>query len=153
MLRNESAVHDISVPLGDWLIKNEQISTLIWNREWTEMLHRGDKKELEQYLSSFCFSVLDLSEKDQVFVVRTIFVSIITDLLRLQSKKELLRPKMLTKAYEKIRDIESWENISRFILNIPSLLTLLVDELLEKSPFYNECPRVDEAMRLINEHL
>lgn len=153
MLSNEFSLHMASVPLGDWLIKNEDDSISMWNRQWTSLLHRRNKEELEQHLSSFCFSILDLSERDQVFVARTVFVSIITDVLRMQHKKDTLRPELLAKAYEKIFTIESWENISQFILNITSYVTLVIDDLLAESPMYDACPRIDEAMRIIHEQI
>lgn len=153
MISNESSLHMPTVPLNDWVVSNEHDSSSVWNRNWTVLLHRRNKEELEQYLSSFCFSLLDLSEADQIFVARTVFVSMITDLLRLQSRKEMLQAELLAAAYEKIFEIESWENISQFILHIPEFLNLLVDDLLERAPVYNECPRVDQAVRLINEKI
>lgn len=153
MVSNEFSLHMATMPLGDWLSKHEEDSLSVWNRKWTTLLYRRNKEELEQYLSTFCFSILDLSERDQVFVAKTVFVSIITDVLRMQSKKDSLRPELLAKAYEKIFKIESWENISHFILNITSYVTLLVDDLLAESPLYDACPRVDEAMRIINERI
>src|SRR5699024_1675709 len=102
MVSNEFSLHMATMPLGDWLSKHEEDSLSVWNRKWTTLLYRRNKEELEQYLSTFCFSILDLSERDQVFVAKTVFVSIITDVLRMQSKKDSLRPELLAKAYEKI---------------------------------------------------
>lgn len=153
MLSNESNLHMTSTPLGDWIMKSEDYSTSIWDRKWTALLKRKNKEELEQYLSSFCFSILDLSEKDQVFVARTAFVGIITDVLRVQSRREMLQAERLAKAYEMIFNIETWENISRFILSIPDFLSLIVDELLEQTPLYDACPRIDEAMKLIQQEI
>lgn len=153
MLSNESSLHMRSVPLGDWLVNNEDESIAVWGHNWSELLHRGEKEELETYLSSFCFSILDLSEKDQVFVARTVFVSMITYLLRFQSKKDMLQPKILTESYKKIFEIDSWQNISEFILNISSFTTFIVDDLLDRTPLYDDCPRLNKAIKLVNTHL
>lgn len=153
MSSNASNLHMTSVSLDDWLVKNEDESTSVWNRKWTVLLHRGNIEELEQYLTSFCYSILELSERDQVFVARTVFVSIITDLLRLQSRKKMLRADFLAEAYEKIFEIEAWENISQFILNIPEFLELLIADSLAQTSIYNDCPRLNKAMQLINKEI
>src|SRR5690625_4350884 len=138
-----------SVPRVDWIERNEEQSTSIWNKKWTTVLRQGDKEKLEQLLSSFCFSVLDLNEEEQVFVVRTVFISIITDLLRMQGKKQTLRPEILSEAYAMIYKIESWENLSQFILGIREFLDIVIDKILFYSPFYETCPRLDKALQLI----
>lgn len=153
MLSDEFSLHMATMPLEDWLNENEEDSLSVWNRKWTALLEGRNQEGLENHLSSFCFSILDLSEQDQVFVARTVFVSIITDILRMQSKKDALNPVLLVKAYEKIFAIETWENISQFILNITSYVSLVVDELLAESPIYDACPRIDEAMRLIQKQI
>lgn len=153
MVGNGSALQMTLVSLNVWLKKNEVESAAIWNKQWTDLLKREDKEELERYLSAFCFSLLDLSDEDQLFIVRTVYVSIITDLLRVQSRKKMLRPALLTKAYEMIYEVESWENISEFILNIPLFLSVVVDELLAHTPLHDACPYVEKAICLINEQI
>ncbi|HZW68111.1 MAG TPA: helix-turn-helix transcriptional regulator [Pseudogracilibacillus sp.] len=153
MVGNDSALQMTSVSLNVWLTKYELESTAIWNEQWTEMLKREDKEELERYLQNFCFSLLDLSDEDQLFIVRTVYVSILTDLLRVQSRKKMLRPALLTKSYEMIYEVESWENISQFILNIPLFLSVVVDDLLTHTPLHDACPRIEKAIRLINEQI
>lgn len=153
MLREESNLRMTSVPLDDWLEKNEAASTSVWNHTWTRLLHQGNKEELEEYLSSFCYSILDLSEEHQVLVARTVFISMITHILKLQRRKNLLQPALLKEAYAYIFEIETWKNISEFLLKIPSFITLLVDRLLRDTPLYNNCSQLHEAIQLINASL
>lgn len=153
MINNESSFYMDAIPLDAWLVENKEKSTVIWNHKWTLLLQQGDKEKLDHYLSSFCFSILDLSENDQVLLARTVFISTITDLLRLQREKQWLRSELLVRSYQKIAEIESWQNVTQFILNIPSLVVFLVEELLEQTPVHDPCPRIDEAIRLINEKI
>lgn len=153
MLSKESSFHVTSVPLVDWIKRNEEQSTSIWNQQWSVLLQKGNKQELEEYLTSFCFSVLDLSDEEQVFVVRIVFISIITELLSQISKKQSIRPEMLSDAYQMIYDIESWENLSQFILNIPSFLDTILDKLIFAKPYHDLCPKLDRAIYLINKHI
>lgn len=153
MLSKESSLHLTSVPLVDWLKRNEETSTSIWNQQWSTLLQKGNKDELEEHLTSFCFSVLDLNEEEQVFVVRIVFISIITDLLSKISKKQSIRPELLSDAYQLIYEIEMWENLSQFILNIPTFIDTIMDKLIYASPYHDLCPKLDRAIYLINKHI
>lgn len=153
MFSKESSIFATSVPRVDWLKKNEEMSTSIWKQQWSTLLHKGDKEELKDYLTSFCFSVLDLNDKEQVFVVRIVFISIITDVLSRISKKHSLRPEMLNDAYGLIYEIETWENLSHYILNIPNFLDTIIDKLIFARPYHDHCPKLDQAIQLINEHI
>lgn len=153
MLSKESSLHLTSVPLVDWLKRNEETSTSIWNQQWSTLLQKGNKDELEEHLTSFCFSVLDLNEEEQVFVVRIVFISIITDLLSKISKKQSIRPELLSDAYQLIYEIETWENLSQFILNIPTFIDTIMDKLIYASPYHDLCPKLDRAIYLINKHI
>lgn len=153
MLSRDIVFHMTSVPLADWIEKNEEQSTSIWDGRWSVVVQRGDKHGMEEALSSFCYSILDLEETEQVFVARTVFVSIITDLLRTQGKKRALRPEILQEAYQMIYKIECWENISEFILGIQGFIDTIVDKILFYSPFFETCPHLDRAIRIINQHI
>lgn len=153
MLSKQSSLHVTSVPLVDWLKRNEEKSTSVWNQQWSELLQKGNKQEIEEYLTSFCFSVLDLNEEEQVFVVRTVFISIITDLLSRINKKQSIRPELLSDAYELIYDIETWENLSQFILSIPTFIDTIHEKLLYASPYHDLSPKLEQAMYLINKHI
>src|SRR5690625_549812 len=141
MLGKEMNVSSAALPLVDWLEKNEGELLSVWDREWTEMLQKGDKDELETYLTDFCFSLIDLDETDQLFVAKTVFISIITDLLRVQSKKEMLQPQLLQDAYTMIGQIERWQNITEYLLNIPKYVEIIVDNMFFFSPLFSTCPQ------------
>ena len=146
-------VSSAALPLVDWLEKNEGELLSVWDREWTEMLQKGDKDELETYLTDFCFSLIDLDETDQLFVAKTVFISIITDLLRVQSKKEMLQPQLLQDAYTMIGQIERWQNITEYLLNIPKYVEMIVDNMLFFRPRFSTCPQLERAITFINDNI
>lgn len=138
-------------PLSNWL-ETEQ-TDVMWDQHWTEKLQCKDKEALHNKFTELCFSVLDLSDKEQVFIARTFFISVVTDIIRTQSRKGTLQPQVLYKSYQTIDVIEKWENISEFILGIQWYLDVIIDDLMEHSPIIEECAYLDKAFWLINEHL
>lgn len=143
----------LSTPLSNWLQLDAKRSFIVWDEQFIVDLQQGKKKDLEQYLISFCLTVLDLSDNEQVFVARTFFISIVTDIIRMQSKKGLLQPQPLYKAYELINEIENWDTISEFILGVPSYLETIKSEVLIASPLLEECSHLEKAFELIRTHL
>lgn len=143
----------LTIPLSNWLKLDTKRNFIVWNEQFIVDLQHGKTEELEQYLTNFCFTLLDLSDKEQVFVARTFFISIVTDIIRTQSKKGVLQSRPLYKAYELINEIENWENISEFILGVPWYLETIRDEVFVSSPLVEECSHLEKAFELIAFHL
>src|SRR5690625_5832384 len=60
------------------------------------------KKEYDKcgnYLSDFCFELLELTDEEQGFITRTFFKSLITYIIKLQTRKYKLKSKLLSSAY------------------------------------------------------
>lgn len=116
-------------------------------------LQKKDYKACEQYLSDFCFAILDMSEEKQVFVARIFFVSIVTDLIRLHNRKLRLHPRTLSKAYEIIKEIETWENISEYILSIKWMVEEIAESIIGDYIVMDGCKHINKAVRLIEKQL
>lgn len=115
---------------------------------------KGRKYEqCEQVLSDFCFELLDLSDVEQVFIARTFFISIVTDIIRVQKRKGRLHPRNLTFAYELIAKIEKWENVSEFILNSTFYIEELRAHIVTDDILLQGCPHMTNALQLIDVHL
>lgn len=142
------------VPLVQWVKHHKDPSYLIWNNDWDRLLHNKDFKELEQYLISFCLSTLDLGEQNQVLIVRTTFISIITNVLRMQRDKNVLQPQTLNEAYQLIHEIESWNNLSEFILGVTYFLNTIIHKIsINTLTDQTTNPRLKMALQLINDYI
>lgn len=135
--------------------RSEQLAAenVIWDGRCIQLLQKGNQEDLEEHLTTLCFSVLDLSEEKQVFILRTSFISLITHIMYKQSKKSELYSYMLYKAYNAIYKIEQWENVSEFILGIPWYVSALIDDLLATTSLYTDCPHLKEALDVIQDNL
>lgn len=116
-------------------------------------LKKRDYKKCEQTLSDFCFELLELSDVEQVFIARTFFVSIITDIIRIQQRRGRLHPRNLSFAYELIAEIEKWENISEFILNSTYYMEELRAHVLTDYLVAIGCSHMTKALELIDLYL
>lgn len=114
---------------------------------------KRDFVQCEDNLSDFCFELLDLSDKEQLFVARTFFISIITDIIRIQAKKELLHPKVLSYAYKTISKIETWKNITEYLLAIPWFIEQLKTYIIAEHLLYEGNVHVEKALQLISHYL
>lgn len=141
------------VPLSKWVHSKDDMLHLMWDDNWIRKLQHKDKQFLEEYLTNICFSVLELSDTEQVFVIRTFFISLITDIIHTQNRKKTLQPQVLHEAYQAIHKIETWENISEYILGIPWFIDTLTNKLLTHSPIIEDCPHLERAVEMINSHI
>src|SRR5690625_7114986 len=51
-------------------------------------------------LTQFCLELIDLPDEEQIFIAKTFFVSIITDIIKVHTRKNQLHPKILASSYE-----------------------------------------------------
>lgn len=122
----------------------------------TDLFNNLIKKEYERcqdILTQFCMELLDLSDQEQLFIARTFFISIITDTIRIQTRKNQLQPKTLSYAYESIAKIEKWDNISAYILAIPSFMNRLTTYIIADHVLFEGNIHVEKALQLIHHHL
>ena len=114
------------------------------------------KKEYDKcgdYLSDFCFELLELTDEEQVFITRTFFTSLITDIIRVQTRKNQLHPKMLSYAYETIATIEKYENITEYLLYIPTFIERISTYIIGEQLIIEGNIHVEKTLQLINNHL
>lgn len=116
-------------------------------------LKKRDYKQCEQILTDFCFELLDLPEAEQVFIARVFFVSIVTDMIRMQQRRGRLHPRSLSFAYELISQIEKWDNISEFILKSSYYIEELRTNVLTDYMLALGCPHMTKALELIDLYL
>lgn len=116
-------------------------------------LVKKDFFQCEENLSDFCFEILELSDEEQLFVAKTFFISIITDIIRVQARKEMLHPKILSYSYRMISKIESWKNITEYLLAIPWFIEQLKTYIIAEHLLFNGCVHVEKALQLINHYL
>lgn len=116
-------------------------------------LFKRDYTTCETLLNDFCLTMLELPEKEQLFTVRIFFISMITDILRLQIYKGELHPDALTHAYEIIYEIEQWSNISECMLHISPMMQRLTTYVISDHLIFRGNKYVEKALLLIHEHL
>lgn len=97
--------------------------------------------------------MLELSDEEQVFVIRTFFISLITEIIHTQNRKQTLHPQVLHQAFNAIHHIEEWENISEYILGIPWFVDTLTNQLLNHSPLIEDCPHLERTIELIHKNI
>lgn len=116
-------------------------------------LQKREYNQCENYLSDFCFELLDLSEEEQVLIARTFFVSIVTDIMRVKYRKKLFQPRMLSYSYDVISKIEKWGNLSEYLLSISWFIEQLKENIIADQILFDGCSHVEKALKLINHHL
>src|SRR5690554_7597909 len=75
-------------------------------------------KRAETVLMDLCLHVLNIPEKNQLFVLRVFFKSIVTSLIILQSEKGRVPFFVLERSYHLIYQIENWKTNAEFMLQI-----------------------------------
>ncbi|MBO1003348.1 helix-turn-helix transcriptional regulator [Pseudogracilibacillus auburnensis] len=127
-------------------------SIVDYERNLFSRLTRKEYEKCEEILTDFCFELLELQENKHVFINRIFFISIITDIILVYSRKNLLHPNILAHSYKTISTVERWETISEYILHIPwyidQLKWLLSDHFLVEGNIH-----VEKALQLINHYL
>lgn len=107
----------------------------------------------EELLSNFCFEILDMSEDEQVFVARIFFISLVTDIIRIQTRKKMFHPRMLSYSYKVIAQIERWHNLSEYLLSITWFVEQLRENILIDYVISDGCSHVEDTLSLIHTHL
>lgn len=118
-----------------------------------QYLREGEYAACDQLLSDFCFELIELPDEKQVFIARIFFVSVVTDVIRVQKRKGRLHPRNLTFAYNLIAHIEAWDNLSDFILNSTYFIDKMKDHIMTEEYLIQGCPHMINALKLIDTHL
>ncbi len=124
-----------------------------YDEELFQYLKAKEYQKCEQVLSGFCFELLDLPDVEQVFIARIFFISVITDIIRLQKRRGRLHPRNLSFAYELIATIEKWENITEFILNNTVYMEKIRMYIIADDLLFEGCAHMEKALQLIDTHL
>lgn len=124
-----------------------------YDNKFFSSLQKKEYSKCENYLSDFCFEILDMSEEEQVFIARIFFTSIITDIIRVQNRKKRLHPRALSHAYDVIARIEKWNNLSEYLLSISWFIEQLKERIIADFILFDGCVHIEKALELINYHL
>lgn len=117
------------------------------------LLQERNYDECDQALTDFCFELLELKDSEQVFIARIFYISIITDVIRMQQRKGRLHPRNLIVAYNLIAKIEKWENVSEFILNNSFYIDELSKNIIADEVLFQGCEHITKAVQLIEDYL
>lgn len=107
----------------------------------------------EEYLTNFCFDLLELSENEQVYIARIFFSGIVTDIMKKQALKNQLHPKVLSHVFSTIDRIDKLENITEFVLDIPYLVKYIQQYIVNDCSYIGTNSYVEEILNLIESHL
>lgn len=130
----------------------EEVITTFEQKVFNLLTHQH-YEDCEHVLTDFCFELCDLPEREQVFIARTFFISIITDMMRVLTRKKLLHPRILSHAYKIIAIIEKWKHITEYILGIPAYLEHIKTFLITEMHPFSDNIHVEKARQLIHYHI
>lgn len=122
----------------------EKILSLICQKEF---------QRAEDNLMDFCLQVIQIPEKNQLFVLKLFFSSIVTNLIRIQSMKEKVPSLVLEKSYHIIFQIEKWKTNSEFMLHITWFVEQIKSGVIIDHLIYRGNITVEKALTLIYHHL
>lgn len=130
----------------------EEVITTFEGKVFHLLTHQN-YEDCERVLTDFCFELYDLPDQEQVFIARTFFISIITDMIRVQTRKQLLQPRTLSHAYKIIAIIENWKQITEYILGIPAYVEHIKSFLIAEMHPFSDNIHVEKARQLIQYHI
>lgn len=122
----------------------------IYEEKIFSSLAKNEYEETENHLFDLAFEILDMPDEDQTSLLRIYFISIVSEIIRLQTRTNRLHPERLAYSKAIIITIESWENITEFILSITWFVNCLKNKLIANSSFFTGCPHIEKALTLIN---
>lgn len=139
----------------DATIINYEIAELLieYDEQIFQSITEYDYKTVEQKLSDFCLDLLRFSEEKQRIFAKVYFTSILTELIRIQLRKKLLHEELVAHSFQAIEQIERWNNISEFIMNIPFFIEKLEKIVLVEHSLFITNKHVKRAVRLIQQNL
>lgn len=124
-----------------------------YDRKFFNSLQKREYEKCEIYLSDFCFELLEMTDEEQVFIARTFFVSIITEIIRVQNRKKLFHPRMLSASFFAISKVETWNNLSEFLLSTSWFIEQLKNNIIADQIMFDGSNHVEKALKLISYHL
>lgn len=107
----------------------------------------------EEVLTDFCYVLLDLSDGEQLFIVRVFFTGLVTTVLHTQIKKHQLHAHALELAYETISQLDSFTHMTEYIFFIPTFIDNIQKQLEQFDKLDYQNKYVNEALRLIQDHI
>lgn len=116
-------------------------------------LRQRNYEQCERYLSDFCFELVNIPEEEQVIILKTFFVSIINDMIKIKIRKRRLHSRALAYAYGMIYTIEQWSNISEYLLSISSFVENIKSNIISTEILFEGNHHIERALTLIDEHL
>lgn len=144
-------------------LKYERYAEMLETFELEEMLALTEQKmyscirnrefaDIEKILEDFCQELIDMEESIQLFVVRTYFTSVMSNIISTLVQKERLSHRSLVFAYRSISYIESWNTLTEYLLAVPWFVEQ-VKTLNEMNPFVSHNPYVEKALQIIQHNV
>lgn len=124
-----------------------------YDEKFFNSLRKREYSLCEDVLSDFCFEIIDMSDEEQVFIAKVFFTSIVTEIVRVQNRKQLYHPRLLTNALNIISYIEKWTNLSEYLLSISWFVEQLKEKIIANQLLFEGCTHVENALKLISYNL
>src|SRR5690625_1530144 len=121
----------------------------IYEQKMFQSISQKNKQLSEDHLTNFCMKLLDLTDEEQVFIARIFFTSLVTDVMKMHARKNQLHPKQLSNMFKLISEIETFENISEFILFIPPFIKFIFKQIIGNHLLIEGNQHVENILRLI----
>lgn len=118
-----------------------------------QALNLKDFKNCEHHLTNFCFDLLELNENEQIYIARIFFSSIVTSIMKKHALKSQLHPKVLSHVFQVVNIIDSLENISEYLLYIPSFVESIKLDIIGNNTLIDSNNHVELILNIINNHL
>lgn len=116
-------------------------------------LRQRNYRLCEEYLADFCFEMLNVSEEEQLIILKTFFVSIINEILKIKIRKKRLHPQALAHAYGMVNTIEKWNNLTEYVLSISTFVEYLRRNIIGTELLFEGNKHIERALTLIDENL
>lgn len=116
-------------------------------------IHQKQFKPAEELLMDFCIHAIQLPEKNQLFILRFFFKSIVTNLIKIQSEKEKVPSSVIQNGFELLYQIEKWKTNSEYMLHISWFIERIKSGVIVDHLIYRGNKTVEQALSLIYHHL
>jgi len=146
-------IDDASFNVDPELLYNLDKSFRTYEGALLTYIRKGEITDAEEVLLEFCMKIVQLPEREQLFVARLFFTSFVTKIIRKQNRNGRLPSNMLANAYDLIYQIEQWENISEYMLHISTFIKQIKSNIILEHLLFRGNALVSEALTIIYTNL
>lgn len=153
MIENSYVIDEEQFTIDPVLLFQLEKSFHMYEEKLLSFIRKEEVTTAEDILLDLCMKALQLPERERLFAVRLFFTSFITNIIRKQNNKGTLPPNKLAKAYDLIRDIEQWKNISEYMLYISDYVRRIKSDIVLDHLLFKGNPLVEKALTIIYDNL